>query len=39
MRLADEPGLILLTIDAPEDAAAVLEELVAAFGGEMAKRS
>jgi hypothetical protein len=31
MRLADEPGAITLTIDAPADAAPLLRELLAAF--------
>jgi hypothetical protein len=31
LRVADEPGVVLLTIDAPDDAAPVLAELVEAF--------
>jgi hypothetical protein len=33
MRVTDEPGAVVLTIDAPEDAGVVLAELVEAFGG------
>ena len=33
MRVSDEPGAVLLDITAPDDAAPVLDELVAAFRG------
>jgi hypothetical protein len=37
MRLADEPGAVTLTIDGPEGAEPVIDELVQAFAGANAQ--
>jgi MerR family transcriptional regulator, copper efflux regulator len=34
LRLLDEPGMVVLTVDAPEGAETVLAELVGAFRGD-----
>ena len=39
MRVSDERDAVLLTIDAPDDAGAVVDELVAAFGTPAAGRA
>jgi hypothetical protein len=39
MRVSEEPGTVVLTIEAPAEAQLVLDELVAAFGPTKAQRA